>query len=549
MNIRTLFGVSLLAAAITACDGGGVTLAPTTTVSNSNNSTVTNPAGPAAVVNPCASYTVSGQVIQGAFAGTSCTYSNTFVSDTRPLTVDLVINELPNGGLHIFEDSLFVGRDINANAAAQGVRIPQDGEGPALTIGAGAKIAFFNSEDYIRINRGSRIIADGTRNKPIIISAVKDLRDNQATLSDRGLWGGLVINGNGLTNKCTDADRQATANNPHNCHVTTEGRPSTYGGTNNAESSGVLRYVQVRHGGFEVVDGDELNAITLNGVGSGTTFEYVQTYTSLDDGFEMFGGAVNMKYIVAVNVGDDSIDYSEGWKGDIQFALIVHTSGGNRCVEADNTGSRFPDDLQPFTKGRISNMTCITSNVDSNEGTAPSAKGDSEGSLYREGVYFEEYNSIITSNATGMASNECFEVESAQSIAGMQSGISRASGNVYACTEAVKIAASSGFNLRNWLVSNGSVVIDSPANLPATVIKGLSPSNPTAYITAPTMTDANGNPINVTVFDVTRLQDNFAADAPPALGAPGSSSFFKAVDFVGAVKEGNDWVSGWTVGL
>lgn len=549
MNIRTLFGVSLLAAAITACDGGGVTLAPTTTVSDSNNSTITNPAGPAAVVNPCASYTVSGQVIQGAFDGTSCAYSNTFVSDTRPLTVDLVINELPNGGLHIFEDSLFVGRDINANAAAQGVRIPQDGEGPELTIGAGSKLAFFNSEDYIRINRGSRIIADGTRNKPIIISAVKDLRDNQATQSDRGLWGGLVINGNGLTNKCTDADRQATANNPHNCHVTTEGRPSTYGGTNNAESSGVLRYVQVRHAGFEVVDGDELNAITLNGVGSGTTFEYVQTYTSLDDGFEMFGGAVNMKYIVAVNVGDDSIDYSEGWKGDIQFALVVHTSGANRCVEADNTGSRFPDDLQPFTKGRISNMTCITSNVDSGQGTAPSPKGDSEGSLYREGVYFEEYNSIITSNATGMASNECFEVESAQSIAGMQSGISRASGNVYACTEAVKISGAANFDLRNWLVSNGSVVIDSSANLPATVIKDLSPSNPTAYITAPTMTDANGNPISVTVFDVTRLQDNFAADAPPALGAPGSSSFFEAVDFVGAVKEGNDWVSGWTVGL
>lgn len=550
MKIKALFGISLLAAAVTACDGGGVTLAPSTTVSNSNNTTNEGSTGGGTpATNPCASYTVSGQVIQGSHDGTNCTYSNTFVSDTRPLTTDLVINELPNGGLHIFEDSLFVGEDVNANAAAQGVRIPQDGEGPDLTIGAGSKIAFFNSEDYIRINRGSRIIADGTRNKPIIISAVKDLRDNQATEADRGLWGGLVINGNGLTNKCTNADRQPTANNPHNCHVTTEGRPSTYGGINNSENSGVLRYVQVRHAGFEVVDGDELNGITFNGVGSGTTVEYVQTYTTLDDGFEMFGGAVNAKYLVAVNVGDDSIDYSEGWQGDIQFALIVHTSGSNRCVEADNTGSSLADDLQPFTKGRISNMTCITSNVDSNEGTAPSAKGDSEGSLYREGSYFEEYNSIVTSNATGMASNECFEVESAQSIDGMRSGISLASGNVYACTEAVKISAASGFDLRGWLVSNGNAVIDSTANLPATVIKDLSPANPTAYITAPNMTDANGAPINVTVFDVTRLQDDFAPDAPPALGAPGSSSFFEAVDFIGAVKEGDDWVSGWTTGL
>jgi hypothetical protein len=549
MNIKTLFSVSLLAAAVTACDGGGVTLAPTTSVTNSNNSTVTNPPGPTAVVNPCASYTVSGQVIQGAFNAGNCTYSNTFVSDTRPLTVDLVINELPNDGLHIFEDSLFVGADVNANAAAQGVRIPQDGQGPTLTIGAGSKLAFFNSEDYMRINRGSRIIADGTRAKPIIFSAVKDLRDKTATESDRGLWGGLVINGNGLTNKCTDADRQPTSSNPHNCHVTTEGRPSTYGGTNNAESSGLLRYVQVRHAGFEVVDGDELNAITLNGVGSGTTIEYTQVYTSLDDGFEMFGGAVDLKHIVALNVGDDSIDYSEGWKGNIQFALVIHTSGGNRCIEADNTGSSFPDDLQPFTKGRVSNMTCITSNVKTNEGTAPSAKGDSEGSLYREGVYFEEYNSIITSNATGMASNECFEVESAQAIAGVQSGISAASGNVYACREAVKIAASANFNLRNWLTGNNNVVIDAAANLPATVITGLSPTNRKAYITAPRMTDATGAVITVPVFDVTRLRDTFAADAPPALGNPGSSSFFEAVDFIGAVKEGSDWVSGWTVGL
>ncbi|ALO47035.1 hypothetical protein [Pseudohongiella spirulinae] len=548
MNIKTVFGVSVLAAAITACDGGGVTLAPTTSVSNSNNTTVEG-GGSTPATNPCASYTVSGQVLQGSYDGSNCTYSNTFVSDTRPLTTDLVINELPNGGIHIFEDSLFVGEDVNANAAAQGVRIPQDGEGPELTLAPGTKLAFFNSEDYIRINRGSRIIADGTRSKPIIMSGVKDLRDNQATESDRGLWGGLVINGNGLTNKCTDADRQPTANNPHNCHVTTEGRPSTYGGINNAESSGVLRYLQVRHAGFEVVDGDELNAITFNGVGSGTTVEYVQTYTSLDDGFEMFGGAVDMKRIVAVNVGDDSIDYSEGWQGDIQFALVVHTSGANRCIEADNTGSSQPDDLQPFTKGRVSNMTCITSNVDTNTGTAPSAKGDSEGSLYREGVYFEEYNSIITSNASGMASNECFEVESTQAIAGINSGISAASGNVYACTEAVKVSASAGLDLRNWLVSNGNAVIDSSASLPATVIKDLSPSNPTAYITAPSMTDANGNPINVTVFDVTRLRDNFAADAAPALGSSGSSSFFEAVDFIGAVKEGDDWVSGWTVGL
>lgn len=549
MNIKSLFGLSILAAAITACDGGGVTLAPSNNVENSNNTT--NNSGDnggsdgGSTENPCASYAVSGQTVQGSFEGGNCTYSNTFVSDTRPLTEDLVINALDNDGLHIFEDSLFVGEDVNANSVAQGVRIPQDGEGPSLTIGAGAKIAFFNSEDYLRISRGSRIIAEGTRDKPIIFSAVADLRDGTATESDRGLWGGVQINGNGLTNKCTDADRQATATNPHSCNVTAEGRPATYGGNNNAENSGVLRYVQIRHAGFEVVDGDELNGLTLNAVGSGTTLENVQVYTTQDDGFEMFGGGVDLKNVVAVNVGDDSIDFSEGWTGDVQFALIVQTSGSNRCIEADNTGSSQPDNIAPYTKGRVSNMTCITSNVDTNEGTAPSSKGDAEGPLYREGAYFELYNSIITSNADGMSSNECLEVTSDQTIAGMNSGISAASGNVIACTEALK---SSEIDLPAFW-ANGNAVVSSSANLPANVIESLSSSNKTAYVTASNLQDANGTAINVQVFDVTTLQDNFAADAAPAVGGAGSSSFYDAVDFVGAVKAGNDWVSGWTTGL
>jgi hypothetical protein len=331
--------------------------------------------------------------------------------------------------------------------------------------------------------------------------------------------------------------------------VTAEGRPATYGGNNNAENSGVLRYVQIRHAGFEVVDGNELNGLTLNGVGSGTTLEYVQTYTTLDDGMEMFGGAVDLKYSVNVNVGDDSIDFSEGWVGDIQFALIIQTSGSNRCIEADNTGDTLPDNIAPFTKGRVSNMTCITSNVKTNAGTAPSSKGDAEGPLFREGSYFELYNSIITSNATGMASQECFEVEHTQTVAGIKSGFSVAAGNVIACTEAIKISSSAGLNLRDWWVNGGNAVVDATANLPATVITGLSPTNPRNYVSAASMTTAAGAAITVPVFDVTRLRDDFSAAAVPALGSAGSSSFFEAVDFIGAVKAGQDWVSGWTTGL
>lgn len=549
MKIQTFIGVSALAALLVGCGGdSGVTLSPTSNVSNSNNST----GGSSGASNPCASYTRSGQSFAGSYDSTSgnCTYATTFVSDTNPLTNDLTIPALNNDGIHIFQDSLWVGEDVNANAAAQGVHVPQDGEGPSLNIEAGSRIAFSASEDYVRIARGSRVFAEGTAADPIIFSSIQDLRDGTATEADRGLWGGVQINGNGITNKCTDAERLASGNNPHNCHVTAEGRPSTYGGVNNGENSGVLRYVQIRHAGYQVVDGDELNGLTLNAVGSGTTIEYVQTYSTLDDGYEMFGGAVDLKNIVAVNIGDDSIDYSEGYTGNIQYALVVHTSGSNRCIEGDNTGSGTPDNVAPYSKLRISNMTCVTSAVNEGLGSAPTSKGSSEGPLFREGVFFEMYNSIITSNEDVMASNECLELDSPQTVVGVETdGYSVASGNVIACTEALKNdpADSATFDMRAWWTASNEIV-DDPLNLPAVVIEGLDASN-TAYVTATNMQDANAAPINVTVFDVTTLEDSFGAQAVPAVGVTGSSSFFDSVDFVGAVKSGNDWVAGWTVGL
>lgn len=557
MKLKNIFALNVMAATLAACGGGDINLNPSNTVIDSNNTVVEG--GPIAEVNPCATYTAAGQVFQGIFASGNCTYAASFVSDSRPLTEDLFIPELANNGLHIFEDSLFVGKDVNASAAASGIRVPQDGEGPTLTIAAGAKLAFSASEDYVRIARGSRIVAEGTVAKPIIFSSVTDLRDNAGTEADRGLWGGVQINGNGLTNKCSDAERQPSGANPHNCHATAEGRPAAYGGNNNSESSGSLRYVVIKHAGYEVVEGSELNGLTLNAVGSGTRIEYVQTYTTQDDGFEMFGGAVDLKYVVGVNVGDDTFDFSEGWVGNIQFALSVATSGGNTCVEADNTGSGRGDGIAPLTKGRISNLTCVTSNVDSGQGDQPSSKGDSEGPVFREGAFFEMYNSIVTSSADGMSSNECLEIidsEGPETIAGAKAGWSVAASNFIACTEALKQGvnpANSDFSLATWLntapnannvVVNGSVA----GTLPVTILEDLA-TNKRAYITAAAFADGNTTAITIPAYDVTRLEDDFDAGAVPALGSAGSSSFFTAVDFIGAVKAGSDWTEGWTVGL
>lgn len=552
MNIKNLFAINVLTATLAACGGGDINLNPSNSVTDSNNNTTNNNGASSSSVaaNVCASYQLSGQTFAGTLSGDNCVYGVSFVSDTRPLTVDLTIQELPNGGVHIFDDSLFVGEDVDANAALAGVTVPQEGQGPQLTIEAGAKLAFTNPEDYVRIARGSKIIAEGTAQKPIVFSAKQDLVDGSATEADRGLWGGVQILGNGLTNKCAD---------PANCHITSEGRPGTYGGNNNGESSGVLKYVVIKHAGFEVVDGNELNGLTLYTVGSKTIIDHVQTYSTADDGFEMFGGAVNLKNIVAVNVADDSIDFADGYIGNIQFALVVQTSGANRCVEGDNTGEGRADDIAPVSHPRISNMTCITSNVKQGQGTVPSGKGDAEGPLLREGTQFEIYNSIITSNAPGMASQECFEqddTEGPQTVDAMEAGISVVQSTLVACSESIKTGkvdpSNAGFDTKAWFTSApgnlNNLVLDSASvagTLPATIIKDLA-TNPRAYITAPAFIDGNAAPITVTVTDVATLSAQPSTTSAPVAG---SNTFFATVDFIGAVSEANDWVAGWTVGL
>ena len=561
MQLLTIVAMGTLA----ACKSGDINLTPSTVDNSVDNSSTTTPSTTES--NPCASYSDGSTTVRGDYDGTNCLYDSLFVSDTRPIVASSVTFE-NFGGFHIFEDSLYIGEDVDASAAASGKRIPQEGEGTRLTIEAGNTMVFNQADSYVRIARGSQIFAEGSAEAPITFTADEDAIQAISTESDRGLWGGIQINGNGRTNKCHDgsvtgsgsgtvSDYEATGSNVHNCHVTAEGRPATYGGNNNAENSGVLGYVVIKHAGFEVVDGDELNALTLNAVGSGTTISYVQTYTAQDDGFELFGGAVNLDHIVAVNVGDDSIDFSEGYNGDIQYAVVMHTSGGNRCIEGDNTGGGRADDITPTSKLRISNMTCITSNVDENSGMNPSSKGDSEGVLFREGAFFEIYNSLITSNEAAMSSNECFELddsEGPQTVDGAQSGISIAQSNLLACSEPLKIGtldAANGvegvvdaFELQAWLNGGGAVaqipvntntsnVVES-INIPAMslIVGGVGTRG---YLTAASLTDSAG----AVLFDqITQLTD------VSALGG-----IFIAPSYLGGANEGDDWLAGWTVGM
>lgn len=584
MNLKKIFALNVMAAALAACGGGDVNLnpsvkpasstaplpqssapvassssVPVVSSSSSLTSSVSSSSSSSVVAATCASYAQGGQTFTGTLNGANCIYPEAFASSNKQITVNFTIPELPNDGVHVFQGSIFMGEDVTASAAAGGKAIPQDGQGASLTIAPGAKIAFERGEDYVRIARGSRILAEGTKEKPIVFSAVKDLVEKTATVADRGLWGGLQINGNGLTNKCTDGERTATANNPHSCHILSEGLPGTYGGNNNAESSGTLKYVVVKHAGYKVVEGNELNAVNFNAVGSGTVVDHVQSYAAQDDAFEWFGGAVNAKHLVAVATSDDSFDFTEGYVGHIQYALSIAPAGvgGNHCVEADNAGTDRPDDIAPLTKVRMSNLTCVTNGVAKNTGTVISPDGDSLGLLIREGFFIELYNSIVTSNAAGMASRALMifnDTEGPQTIKAATDGWSVAKSNLFAGTGGTAQtrvnAANAGFTTAAWLANStntGNILVTDATQLPVNLLKDLA-TNDKAYLTLPAITDATTAPLSISLFDVSKLAD---LAQPNVTGVPqaGTSNFFQAPTHLGAAAETNDWVTGWTVGL
>jgi hypothetical protein len=513
-----------MAATLAACESGDINLQPT----NIDNSTGGGGGGGGA--NPCASYASAGTTRQGQFDGTNCTYDATFVSGSNPLTLDVRIPFI--SGVHIFQDALEVGTNVSSGAA------PASGTGPKLIIDAGSKIAFTASNDYLRINRGSQILADGTPAAPITISGFTDLVTRTAGPLDVQLWGGLVLNGNGITNNCTDAQRASNA-----CHVTSEGQPSHYGGNDNADNSGILRYVVLKHTGFEVAPGDELNGITFNAVGSGTVVENVQVYSGYDDGVEFFGGAVNVTNLVAMYIRDDSIDFSDGYVGTVKNALVIHPpQNGNRCIEGDNiaetrlTAGAGGANTPPITKPTVSHMTCLTSNFD--VGT----HGDSEGPIIRFGARMIITDSIIEagrgtrSSATGsQPSNECWEIETASNpdtAAAAAAGESTMNRTVIACQEPTSDNLPNGDTGPQWVLNNGggtatfntnNAIITDPANA---VVRVLEPMTFFSF-------DSDAAATTVTIVN--------AAGANVVLQVPDG--------YIGAVRRSADWTANWTYGI
>ncbi len=206
--------------------------------------------------------------------------------------------------------------------------------GATLTIEAGTTIRgdFNTLGSSLFVLRGAKIQALGTATNPVVFTSSRAPGQRQA-----GDWGGLIIVGNGVINRGQPVILEGTGTGANNPQV------DYSGGTNNSDNSGILRYVRIEFAGYATAQDAELNSLTMAAVGGGTTIEYVQAMHGLDDSFEWFGGAVDTKYLVSYNAGDDHFDASEGYGGRNQFligyqqvAVVPRASAGN--VSSDPQG-------------------------------------------------------------------------------------------------------------------------------------------------------------------------------------------------------------------
>ncbi|MFK8054971.1 MAG: hypothetical protein AB8F78_02525 [Saprospiraceae bacterium] len=234
------------------------------------------------------------------------------------------------------------------------------------------------------VSRGGMINAQGTSTTPVILTASADptysasagiVTTGGLPSSTAGLWGGLIVLGNASLNSSPGESAIEGIN-------TGEVR-GLYGGSDDADNSGTIRYVSVRHGGSDIGGGNEINGVTMGGVGSGTIIEYVEVFGNKDDGFEWFGGTVNTKYLVSGYNQDDAMDYDEGWRGNNQFWLVFQVGSADRGGEHD--GGTDPETAPPYATPTIANASYF--GLGSAEGKRALTFRDNAGGHYLNSIF------------------------------------------------------------------------------------------------------------------------------------------------------------------
>lgn len=405
-----------------------------------------------------------------------CTLGCTEVSETTPTTQfgDLTIEQVSIGEQTFSKITGNVSEDFTLTSNSNWLL---DGgifvlEGATLTIEAGTNIyaAFNESTSFLSVQRGASINASGTSDQPIFFTSIRKL----TSVPQPGDWGGVILNG------------RAPINLPGG-EGEGEGGTGTYGGTDPNDNSGTLRYVIIEYAGKQLGEGNELNGLSLNGVGRGTTVEYIESLYGLDDGIEIFGGTVNLRYALSLGNGDDSFDWTYGWSGFGQFWVAQQDPfDGDSGIEADNN----EDDplATPVSNPTVANVTLI---------------GASDGDPNNTGI-------VLRNGTQGRISNAL---------------VLDFSGNGVRVGE-----TSEAFIATNQLLISNSRVYDN----------GVVDPDGVSYFNADAFDDDPSNELDEEV-DL----EGFVGVEEGAFDPSTIDSWFVSAPFIGAVAPDNDWTQGW----
>lgn len=339
-------------------------------------------------------------------------------------------------------------------------------KGAALNIPEGVKIVaqYDDVADYILIEQGAKINAIGTAEKPIVMTSSKE---------EVGAWGGLHICGYAHTNVSGGTG-------------VSEIGGATYGGDDDADNSGTLKYIRLEYTGFALDEEHESNGISFYGVGNGTVVENIQAYKGADDGLEFFGGSVNIKNIVVTSCSDDSFDWTEGWNGKGQF-LVAYQEGesslGYDCdclMECDNNSKDLA--ATPTSHPVLANVTLVGNG------------GEKQGVRLRAGTQVELYNAIIANKGKALTVET---VETENSLADGTSVLEN-------------VAISTELDSENSIYTNDM------------------------FVKAGNLTNQKFELSDLFVGTIeggSKVEDSFFVDAP----------------YKGAVSADNNWTAGWTL--
>lgn len=375
-----------------------------------------------------------------------------------------------------------------------------------LTIDPGVRIFASGGSDYLIVNRGSQIFAEGTATNPIIFTSRQNI-EGTTTETSQGQWGGLVLAG-----RAPQANCQLTA--PVTCTGTVEGTSAFYGGNIPTDNSGRIRYVQIKYSGFEISTGNELQGLTMAGVGSGTTVDHVQIYNSSDDGIEIFGGNVNLRHIVINGADDDGLDTDTGWRGGAQFGIVTQRAPGSTSRSAGFEFSSAPASTplasRYVSQAKIANWTLVGRNAPSNAHTV---------AHFDTGTDPTVINSVFTS-VSGSAAG-CLDIADADTVTSNPTFTS--------------VFMSCGISYRpTGSAAQSAAVFTAGADNIAAGVSTLTAPTAGVTITNQVLTFINGANEN----------------ARPVANAPAVYSFFTATTYIGAVQNAADtWYLGWTCGL